>query len=362
MRQRLLSILLLLVVSGPLPAQDILGFHPPEDVVPRLLSARKPSLREDGSPVACSWTLLHCSDLHGCTENLQRIVTFLDKYHSLIDVALHTGDSVKEWVEDGNPWQEVKGAESILNTVGNHDCRKRSGETSSPEETYRLLVAPYVNTWQVVQPEGVNNPSGRHYAAGYYFKDFPVPGIRLVVLDGNRYTPEQHTWFESVLDEAREHGLQVVAVNHFSAQNGLIPIESGFSERGVAIEPKEETSGRPLHRLDDRAYRLVDRFLDKGGTFICWLSGHEHQDFVGHVRDHGRQFQVTVDKSGWSDWFMEEDRTPGTPNQDSFNLLTVNVSRNLLILDRIGCVRDQYMRGKHLFVYDYRKREVLVNE
>jgi hypothetical protein len=59
---------------------------------------------------------------------------------------------------------------------------------------------------------------------------------------------------------------------------------------------------------------------------------------------------------------MQEARPRGTRFQDAFNLVTVNPGRSLLVIQRIGCNRDQYLRPKTLFCYDYKNGTVLVNE
>ena len=356
MRRFLLTISALFWIPLLLSAQGILDFHPDNEVVPRLLSARKPVLCEDGTTGTAAWTLLHFSDIHGCAENLQRVVTFRNHYGKYIDDALHTGDSVTDEIADGNPWNEVEGAGSLMNTVGNHDARIGPDESATQEQSYRFLLEPYVKGWDVVQPEGVRRRGSRHYCACYYYKDYPSSGIRLIVLDGMHYSDAQEEWFAHCLSDALAKDLQVVAANHFPAANGLVPLVSGFTERDEPLEGETE------HRLPDSVFSVADAFLDEGGVLVCWLGGHAHQDFVGPVRGHERQFQILVDKAGWADWFMAEDRTPGTAFQDSFNLLTVNPDRGIFVIDRIGCTRDQYLRGKHLFVYDYRNREVIVNE
>ena len=356
MKRILLIFISLCWIPLMLHAQVILDFHPDNELVPRLLAARKPVMYEDGTTGKPSWTLLHFSDLHGCAENLERIVAFRNRYGAYIDDALHTGDSVTGEMADGNPWDVVEGAGVLMNTVGNHDARIGPEESASQEESYRLLMDSYVEGWGVVQPEGVRKKGSPHFTACYYYKDYPLSGIRLVVLDGMHYSKAQEAWFEDCLSDALAQGLLVVAASHFPPRKGLLPLVSGFTERNEPLE--EETE----HRLSDSAFAIVDTFLDQGGTFVCWLGGHAPQDFIGPVRGHERQFQILVDKAGWPDWFMEEDRTRGTAFQDSFNLLTVNPGRGIFVIDRIGCTRDQYLRGKHLFVYDYRNREVIVNE
>lgn len=370
MRRLIFSLIALAGIAFAAGAQDILEMHPEGDVVPRLLTARKPAVQWGAPKASPSWTVLLFSDIHGDCENLGRIVRFRRAYARYIDAAIHTGDAVYCYFDNPNPWSMVDGAGELMNAVGNHDCWKGHllwSQTERPydatkEDAYGLLLAPYIAGWDVVQPKGVDKKGNPHYRACYYYKDYPESDIRLIVLDCMHYDQAQHGWFAETLSDAAGKGLQVVAVQHFPPESGLDSIESGFTERDETIGPVYNPERKQMERMNVEAYDLVDDFIDKGGSFVAWMSGHTHQDFIGHVSGHARQFQIIVDKAGEGDDYMQEDRTRGTVNQDAFDLVTVNTSRHLVIIDRIGCTRDQYMRGKHLLVYDYVNRKVLVNE
>ncbi|MBQ7459567.1 MAG: metallophosphoesterase [Bacteroidales bacterium] len=367
MRKRISLLLAFLMPLAAAAQSGILDFHPADEVVPLLEAARAPSVVWGKGKSAPALTLLHCSDIHGSAENLERIVEFRQAYSRWIEDAIHAGDAVYCYWDDPNPWDEVPSARGILNTVGNHDCWKGHlvwAQTSWPydateDEAYQLLFVgkdksrPFFKEWDVVTPGGVC----------YYYKDYAPNGIRLIVLDCMHYTPLQHEWFCNVLEEARLKGLTVVCAQHYPPQNGMDLIESGFTDRDYAISAvPAPAAGEQMERMHDDAFSAVDGFIDDGGTFVCWLSGHTHLDFIGHVSGHQRQLMVIADKAGAKDDYMQEARPIGTIFQDSFNLVTVNPGRHTLVVQRIGCTRDQYMRSKRLFCYDYTTGNILVNE
>ena len=368
--KRIMSILAAIVASTTLFAQTgILDLNPEGKVLPLLLSARANGGSWDRPADVDPVTFLHFSDLHGCTANLERIVEFYGAYSKYIDDAIHTGDAVSCYIDDPNPWTKVKGAGKILNLIGNHDCwkgHKTWSETDIPydataEDAYKVFISPYVASWKVVQPDGVNKKSSIYYSACYYYKDYPQSGVRLIALDPLHYDDVQDSWFASVLEDARLKGITVVAAQHYYSQTGLDSIDSGFSTQS-GIAACADTERPQIECMREQAFLTLDRFIDNGGTFVCWLSGHDHEDYIGYVRGHERQLQILVDKAGEKDGYMHEDRTPGTVNQDSFNLVTVNPSKNLLVIQRIGCSTGPSMRSKRLFCYDYLKHDTIVNE
>lgn len=371
MRKSFLLLLSMLASFG-LSAQGIIDLNPSSEVLPRLRTARKAAVEWGAKEKApASWTVLQFSDLHGSNENLERIVTFRNAYSDYLDAAIHMGDAVYCYFDDPYPWENVEGTEALMNIVGNHDCWKghklwsqsNRPYDASQADVFRRFIGPFIGKWDVKSPEGLDDEASPHYQACYYYKDYPQSGIRLIVLDCIHYSSAQHEWFQALLSEAAQNKLTVVAAQHYPPQSGVVPIDCGFTDLDLDIDAEPAPQGdMQMERMPDEAYIAVDHFLDQGGQFACWLSGHTHLDYVGMVRSHERQLQIIVDKAGEVDDYMQEDRTKGTQSQDAFNLVTVNPSRGVLFIDRIGCNRDQYMRSKKLLVFDYKKRQIIASE
>lgn len=359
----------LAVTAGVAQGTGILDLNPSEKVLPTLLSARVQGGTWDKPATEKAVTFLHFSDLHGCNGNLERIVEFYDAYSDYIADAVHTGDAVICYLDNPNPWAQVKGAGRIINVIGNHDCwkgHKTWTETDIPydataEDAYVKFVAPYVKGWNVVQPAGVKNKRAATYCACYFYKDYPESKVRLIALDSIHYDEAQDQWFDAVLKDAAAKDYTVIGAQHYFSQTGLTSIDSGFSTAS-GVPACWNPQAPQIESMREQAFITLDRFIDGGGVFVCWLSGHDHEDYIGYVVGHERQLQILVDKAGEKDAYMHEDRTPGTVNQDSFNLVTVNPSKNLLTIQRIGCTRGPGMRSKTLFCYDYKTRAVTVNE
>lgn len=368
--KKILIIIVVLIFSPSIFAQTgIIELNPEQKVLPILLGARAAGGSWDKPATTEAVTFLHFSDLHGSTANLERIVEFYGAYSDYIEDPVHTGDAVSCYIDDLNPWNVVKGSGRIINIIGNHDCwkgHKTWAETDIPydataEDAYKVFIAPFVSQWNVIQPKGVDKKSSKNYSACYFYKDYPKSNVRLVALDAIHYDETQDKWLENVLEDARKKGMTVIGAQHYFSETGLRSIESGFSTQ-TGIAECADPNKPQIECMREQAFITVDKFIDNGGIFVCWLSGHDHEDYIGYVGKHDRQLQILVDKAGDKDGYMHEDRTPGTVNQDSFNLATVNPSKNLLIIQRIGCTVGPMMRSKKLFCYDYINHKVIVNE
>lgn len=378
--KKVISILVLTAVSvaafarkevSDSPKTGILDLNPAQKVLPVLLTARTSGGTWDKPATEEAVTFLHFSDLHGCTANLERIVEFYGAYSEYIADAIHTGDVVAGYWDNPNPWNQVKGAEKILNVVGNHDCWKGHkvwAESEIPydasaEDAYKTIMAPFIKGWNVTQPTGVSDRNSENWCACYYYKDYPKSKLRLIVLDcmHDRDGGAQVRWFENVLQDAADKGLTVVCAEHYFAQTGLASVDSGFSTNPYVYGCYDPDKPQ-IECLRDVFFTCVDKFIDNGGAFVCWLSGHDHEDYIGLVCGHERQLQILVGKAGEKDIYIHEDRTPGTLNQDLFNLVTVNPSKHLLVIQRIGCNVGPQMRSKNIFSFDYLSRNIVVKE
>lgn len=338
--------------------KSIVGMHPKKEIVPMLKSASS-----EGNSV----TFLYFSDLHGYAPNLERIVSFKEYYADWIDDAIHTGDGVICYMDNPNEWNNVPGAENILNVVGNHDCWKSHlvwAQTDKPydatqQEAYQVVMVgedeehPFIANWGVIQPEGVNDALSPDYCACYYYKDYDSAKLRLVVLDCMHYEKAQDEWFRKTLGEASAKDYAVVGVTHYPAESGILDC----SDSSYVI-PADYSDAIQYERMSDEAFAAVDDAIEDGLEFVCWLSGHCHRDFIGFVADHTTQLQVCIAKSGEKDSYVAEGREVGTLNQDSFDLVTVNTEKGYVEFNRIGCSKDSKGRDWSKVRYDFRKGSV----
>ena len=349
-----------LSACAPRTGTSILDFHPRREVKALLRQAS-----QDPNSV----TLLHFTDLHGYTPNLERVAEFYDAYDDLIDDAIHAGDAVSCYWSDPNGWDEVPAARRILNAVGNHDCWKGFkvwAETDVPydaaeEDVWQTIMVgkdperPFWKEWGVTRPEGAYDPSDPRRFACYYYKDYTDAGVRLIVLDALHYDAgnAQDGWFAGILADALASGLQVVTVQHYTPQNGLEYLECGFSpvdDWDMAVENPDVPQ---IEAMRDAFFCRVDEFIAAGGIYVCSLCGHTHTDAVGYPKGHLPQLQIVAEKAGEFDIYMKEPREIGTPTQDAFNLITINPESGTLVLNRIGSCEDELGRSKRLLVYDY---------
>ena len=310
----------------------------------------------EGIKVADKLSLLHLSDIHGNTANLKNVVTFWDFYASLLDDAIHTGDSVSNFYADTDPFQAVDGAEKVLNVIGNHDAWIQ-GDTdynATEKQTYDKIFAPSIANWGVTQPTGAESNG---YC--YYYKDYTTAKFRLIVLDSvhwhyrngvSQTNAAQKSWFESVLADAITQNLRVICATHYTPQNGIVPVaDTGFNVLGA-------TAGAAIADgwyAVDEMFGCVDTFIGNGGKFAGWIVGHTHNDYFGSVYGHTNQPIVIIGTSGGSS--PNNKFISGTASQDNFNIITFeNInSKDIIKVLKIGQDTDIYTRSKNTIAYNF---------
>lgn len=336
----------------------ILAFNPYEDVLEKVIQSQR--LSPDGyTPTPSNrrniLTLLHFSDLHADSENLQRIVEFKSVMGSYIDDAIHTGDTAETYIGI-NVFENVNGADKILNMIGNHDAW-RSGESfynATSKECYDYILKKSIASWGVQQPE---NAESNGYC--YYFKDYVNAKVRLIVLDCMHYDEMQESWFVSALDNARNNNLSVIVSQHYPAWNGVEKIDTPFCDYEKNIQKIEGEYYPASERMIDSAYSVVDNYISNGGIFICWLQGHTHYPMIGTTPNHDKQLQVIVDNAGAFDYYNNSSRVRGTKTQDGFNLISVDTQSKLIKVVRVGSQFDRFMRKMDVLCYDYGNQKLI---
>ena len=311
------------------------------------------------------FSLLHLSDIHADVDALKRIVEKSSEYQ--LDDMLCTGDMVStDATERIADWWEPK----ILTCIGNHDVtiitynndgRIISADWSklTMQERDTKYISPFISQWGSVTHES---------GTSYYFKDYPNKKVRLVVVDIMLYyqrsgstsheteSAKQTQWLEETLQSAINLDYHVVIATHYPLL-GAIAKECSFSPYG--------SDGKPF--FDDAFTTIlqdtVDKYIQKGLHFVCYLSGHVHTDAVVYVDKTTKQIQILVTcahtkvKKVWS----KGDQYRG-PNDDAMNVVCVDTYHNLLKLVRIGGANiDKCMRPRKAICINY-KTGVVVGE
>ena len=318
-------------------------------------------------------TLLHFSDIHGDAYQLSRIVEFAERT-GLIDDAIHSGDmmlqSYDELVktfkgtdtttETEYYWWDYAKAGRVLNCIGNHDLKIEgkpwtgSDVQPSTADAFNRYFAPYYGSWNVIWGDETT-PSN----AMYYYKDYNIEladeGIRLVVLDENSksdsskamYQVTQVQWFEGVLDDAIENNLAVIVVQHY-------PFRQDETERITCSFTQKDISTSDANTVAPAFEDAVNRFIQNGGEFICWMAGHLHRDVVqvknGQLLlDIGSASCMTANTRTYSDLA----RSVGDATCDCFNVVTVDRDAKHLKIVRVGSDRNYAMEPRFAICFNY---------
>lgn len=333
---------------------DIIALNNEGNTYSKLQNVKQPA-KVAGVNQTAPLSILFFTDIHGNKEDLQRIMEFYNFYNhahhtnTYLDVILSGGDNVQVYNSSGafDYWGEIDGTQNILNCVGNHDAAANSSlDAQSPKkDVYDVQFAPYIANWGAVQPSGAATNG-----LMYYYKDFATQKIRLVVLDCMYWDSAELTWFESVLSDAKNNGYAVIGVAHYPVGT-TTPIECNFLSRDYSLDG----GARLIYPI-----QAVETFINSGGTFICWLSGHAHVDGFGYSAGYEGQLNIINDTA--SQGQQGGASLLDSKTQDCFNIIGVDTYSKLIKLVRIGRDYDRYMRHIGELCYDYNSHTILYTQ
>lgn len=338
------------MIEGNSDPDDIVLLN--RDIEERLLQAKR---RINGSNNAYLGNpqpvvLLHFSDIHGDKTELQRMVEIHERYKSMIDDIICTGDLVEYRYANGiDFWSNTDGAEDILIAIGNHDVlTDPSGydwtQRASQSDQYTRYIAPFVDNW------GVTYTSGKTY----YYKDYIEKSLRLIVLNCMLTGDDdsaQLSWFENVLDDAKTESLSVVVANHYMIANPE-KVSCNFS----ILDKNVGTDVLPLAYL-----AAIDDFKGGGGKFVCHIAGHTHWDIIVRSTTYPDQICIVIDalSRAQANMYSDTQRTDGTKSQDLANLVAFDTASGVVKIMRIGANMDHYLREKNCITINYTTGEII---
>ncbi len=295
--------------------------------------------------------LLHFSDVHNSERALGRVLEFYDECQLPLTDIIHTGDSVSGRFCQGMSAFRMRGAERILNVVGNHDMLNTAegwdwSMRASNEALYDMIFRPFCANWGVQMAENTT----------YWYKDYEEYKFRLIGIDCTLADDgEQLAWLEEVLLGALAAEYSVVIATHFPPSRRET-VRCGFSS-----DVREYNGEGPITTMVPEVQETVSRFMKKGGEFVCYLAGHTHTDYLWYSKDYPDQLCVTVDSANvaqanfWSDTY----RVEGTKSEELFNLFSFDTERKLVKLVRIGANVNTTLQSKRMIAINYRTMEVV---
>lgn len=340
---------------------DILSLNPKDTVGNLIIQAKRPlaNWHRQGT-YNDILSMMVFTDLHADKVNLERIIKFDDEYSSYIDDYIQLGDIVDDnYGNDFSFFSNLPFSKKIMSAIGNHDTRANYDERETADnqwtlhagiDAYNKYFVPFSSYWlaNVVQP---TNAASNGLC--YYYKDYASSKLRLIVLDCMKYTTEQLTWFANSLTNAISLGYSVIVAQH-SNFGGYTHL-GNFSSLDDSYADK---SGGGDGNVDDYL-NVVDTFINNGGTFICWLSGHMHVDCSGWIAYHNNQLAFVFDCAKCSGAYSDGDRVLGEKSQDSFNIISVDTNANLVKVVRVGNDCDRYLRSRKSIVVNYLTKEIV---
>lgn len=319
------------------------------------------------------FTALITTDVHGDTYALNRAVDYANVM-KCFDCGITLGDlQTGTFSDNDGTWytnEIAKSRGNWLTLVGNHDfgIGNSPSKTGTVEQVYNKFIAPNL------QFAGTIVDSGKCY----YYKDYSNYKLRLFCLnpydvdnysvdsDGNyivnRYTEyysqEQIDWLvNGLLNTPSDY--QVIILSHSAPAETTKNTDIKFNNRELGL-PNEGTqtnlivdivnawiNGNTLSKSyssNNSALSQVNvdvDFSSRGnGVFICYLTGHQHIDFVGNITKYPDQLILSFSSTSTDRYQnggrIDLPRADYTKAEDCITSVSIDTANRMIYIVRIG--------------------------
>lgn len=333
------------------------------------------------------FSMLVTTDVHADATALKRAVDYLNVM-PCFDCGTCLGDLQGDKFSDNDgTWytNAIKGAKKPwLTLIGNHDVGigKKIAQTGTQQQVYEKFIEPNYPY------AGIEDPD-----ANYYYKDFATYKIRTICLcaydvDDNTtsgdeyvvskyteyYSQEQITWFVNTL-ASTPSDYQVIVMIHNTplaatkdtnvkfnnktynlsqetTQDGIIADIVNAWQNGTTLSDTYTCSNTNLSSV------TVDAdFSSRGtGVFICYLTGHMHIDFVGHITRYPSQTILAFSATNTGTYQNGDDDIPRadyTKAEDCITSFAVDTTAKNIYIVRIGASVSKYFDVREPSVIPY---------
>lgn len=299
------------------------------------------------------------SDLHKAATNFQRVCDVAKAIGA--DAILNGGDFVNSLGTESLSWfNDIVNAQTIpvLSILGNHEGWSSTNPLvwQDAEDNYNLLMPTVVSQADVVQP-----PDASTLFKCYYYKDFG--NIRIICIDGIDYNmtnahhwdATQLSWFQSVLADAITNSKKVIVFNHY-------PYDKTMVTQKTEAWNSWDTYLNNYRLFDDlytpaSAVAAVKDFIDNGGVFVGWLTGHMHRDLSVTINDDVRQYMMTTASGSYAKHTDSASFSDISERQyDCFTLVGVDTTHGFIKFLRCGLDEDSTLAKRKPYTWDYINR------
>lgn len=302
------------------------------------------------------FTLLHFSDVHRDTANMERLMAFANQFPNEIQEIVFTGDLQPFRYEESVDYWGTMGFGKVLFSMGNHEVytNNPSGYPASDIEqgtgqpqnqvisplAYDKYIAPYLTQLgSIVQPTGIDDSSSPYYKVCYYYKDYTDYPIRIINLNSQKWDDNQKTWLISVLADSNNNNKHVIIMEH----NPIV--QGGGHDNMNGCTFVDLTYGvTGWNSNNTEVIDVVSNFIDNGGIFVCWLTGHVHTDNIGLVHRDARQIDLNITCASHNNLSPAAETPVDTFMQDAFNIVSIDTDSKILKVYRIGRIYDRFLQ------------------
>ena len=337
---------------------NVIGLNDAKKAEASVIKLKKTSNEAYGE---CDAKFLFMTDIHKDITRTQRAVKLANAWgDGYITTVLNGGDTVELTITEGLDWYYnlVNTLQMpILNTVGNHDAWETLGGNLAEATTvYNKIIAPIAQQGAIVQPD---NASANGY--NYYYKDYRNT-LRLIVLDCMYWDDTQLTWLETVLSDARTSGLHVIIMTHaaFPWAN-METVDCLWSKAGMLDGYSDSGAISDSTRTNIQAAQAVKTFMDAGGKFVCWLTGHQHGDDVHKLPEYGNQFVVTMGSFAQRASTLQKSDIEKNYNYDCLTYIAIDATNEVIKFLRLGADIDMYGVKHNGLSIDYKNNRLIAS-
>jgi predicted phosphodiesterase len=296
--------------------------------------------------VAERFQLLWFSDIHANGQNLTRIMQYADRHAADLNDVICTGDMVLDKFSDDYTFWHANGADKVLVVAGNHEGYKGNSGWATQQELYDKYFAPYIANWDVT------------YTAGYA-NWYKVYNSKVMLIGLTPYTTttaeanELSVFLANALNIAKTNGYAVVVAHHYPADPAITTdVDTPFNTPNKV--PRDMF-------IQGAVISAVESFVQSGGEFVCFITGHTHHDRTVRITSTGK-LVLTIGTASTAPGMQDNSQFRSftrTKYYDLFNILYVDTTAKVVSIKRIGSDRDMWFRKLDYLAVNYETGKIL---